>query len=89
MTTRNPDESRAVTVAVAPNEIVARMWQEVLQDEGIIAALKPAGPGQSFATTALVEHYLLVLSEHAQRARAIIDEMESDDSGESDAESGS
>lgn len=73
------DESRAVTVAIAPNEIVARMWQEVLQDEGIVAALKPAGPGQSFATTALIEHYVLVLSEHAQRARAIIDELETED----------
>lgn len=76
------DESRAVTVAIAPNEIVARMWQEVLQDEGIVAALKPAGPGQSFATTALIEHYVLVLSEHAQRARAIIDELETEGDAE-------
>jgi hypothetical protein len=74
------DESRAVTVAIAPNEIVARMWQEVLQDEGIVVALKPAGPGHSFATPALVEHYILVLSDHAQRARAIIDDLESEDS---------
>lgn len=83
MIDNNLNASRAVTVAIAPNEIVASMWQEVLRDEGIIAALKPAGPGHSFATTALVEHYVLVLSEHAQRARAIIDELEADDSGDS------
>lgn len=83
MSTDRHDESRSVTVAVAPNEIVARMWQDVLQDEGIVAALKPAGPGHSFATTALVEHYILVLSEQAQRARAIIDEFESDDAASS------
>ena len=83
MNTPNLDESRAVTVAVAPNEIVARMWQELLRDEGIIAALKPAGPGLSFASTALIEHYVLVLSEHAQLARSLIDEFEADDSEES------
>jgi uncharacterized membrane protein YvbJ len=71
--------SRTVTVAVAPNEIVAKMWQQVLQDEGIVAALKPAGAGHSFATTALVEHYVQVLSNHADRAREIIDELESED----------
>ena len=46
------DESHAVTIAVAPNEIVAQMWQEVLRDEGIIAALKPSGAGHSFASPA-------------------------------------
>jgi hypothetical protein len=82
------DPSRTVVVATAPNELVARMWQELLHDAGIIAALKPGGPGHAFATTALIEHYILVLSDQAERARAIITEFESSDeaneSGSSD-----
>jgi hypothetical protein len=88
MNQQHPDSDRTVTVAIAPNEIVAKMWQEVLRDEGIIAALKPAGAGQSFATTALVEHYVQVLGDQAERARAIIDELEADGpSSESDSDS--
>lgn len=73
------DDSQSVAIAVAPNEVVAQMWQELLRSEGIIAALKPAGAGHSFATPALFEHYVLVLSDQADRARAIIDDFESAD----------
>lgn len=78
---------RTVTVAVAPNEIVARMWQEALRDEGIIAALKPGGAGHGFASTALFEHYVEVLEDQADRARDFIAEFEAEDEDISDSSS--
>jgi hypothetical protein len=68
-----------VEIAVAPNEITADMWRQVLEDEGIIAALKPGGAGFSFGSSALMEHYILVREDQAERARAIIAELESSD----------
>jgi hypothetical protein len=72
-----------VEVAVAPNEITADMWRQVLEDEGIIVALKPGGAGFSFGSSALMEHYVLVREDQAERARAIIAELESSDDEDS------
>ncbi len=71
--------SRIVEIAVAPNEITADMWRQVLEDEGIIVALKPGGAGFSFGSSALMEHFVLVREDQADRARSIIDELESPD----------
>jgi hypothetical protein len=68
-----------VEIAVAPNEITADMWRQVLEDEGIIVALKPGGAGFAFGSSALMEHYVLVREDQAERARAIIAELESSD----------
>lgn len=73
------DAARIVAVAVAPNEITADMWRQVLEDEGIIVALKPGGAGFSFGSSALMEHFVLVREDQAERARAIIAELESSD----------
>lgn len=73
------DGSRVIAVAVAPNEIVAQLWQQVLEDEGIIVALQPGGIGHSYSSNALNEHYILVRDDQAERARAILAELESDD----------
>ena len=70
------DDVRVVTAAIAPNEIIAEIWQQVLEDEGIISALKAGGMGHSFTTNALNEHYILVREDQADRARAIIAELE-------------
>jgi hypothetical protein len=78
-------QPEVISIAIAPNEMVAQMWQQVLRDEGIIAALKPGGIGQAYASNALNEHYVLVRQDQAERARAIIDDFESDDSSESDS----
>ncbi|HEX5164400.1 MAG TPA: DUF2007 domain-containing protein [Thermomicrobiales bacterium] len=74
-----PDGSRVVEIAVAPNELTADMWRQALEDDGIIAALKPGGVGFSFGSSALMEHYILVREDQAERARAIISELESSD----------
>jgi hypothetical protein len=68
-----------VEIAVAPNEITADMWRQVLEDEGIIVALKPGGAGFAFGSSALMEHFVLVREDQAERARAIIAELESSD----------
>lgn len=77
------DDVRVVAAAVAPNEIVAELWQQVLEDEGIIVALKPGGMGHSYVTNALNEHYILVREDQAERARAIIAELETEDESSS------
>lgn len=73
---------RVVQIAVAPNEITADMWRQVLEEEGIIVALKPGGAGFAFGSSALMEHYVLVRDDQAERARAIIAELESSDDDE-------
>ena len=77
------DGSRVIQVAIAPNEIVADMWRQVLEDEGIIAALKPDGAGFAFGSSALMQHFVLVRADQAERARAIIAELESEVSEDS------
>jgi hypothetical protein len=73
------DGQRVVQIAIAPNEITADIWRQVLEDEGIVVALKPGGAGFSFGSTALMEHYVLVREDQAERARSIIAELESSD----------
>jgi hypothetical protein len=79
-------EPKVVSIAIAPNEMVAMMWQQVLGDEGIVAALKPGGIGQAYSSNALNEHFILVREDQAERARAIIDDFESDDSDDDSAD---
>jgi hypothetical protein len=73
------DGQRVVQIAIAPNEITADIWRQVLEDEGIVVALKPGGAGFSFGSSALMEHYVLVREDQAERARSIIAELESSD----------
>ena len=70
---------RIVEIAVAPNEIKAEMWRQVLEDEGIIVALKPGGAGFSFGSSALMAHFVLAREDQAERARSIIAELEASD----------
>jgi len=77
------DQTRVVPVAVAPNEVIADLWRQVLQDEGIIVALKPGGIGHAYASNALNEHYLLVREDQAERAREVLAELEEDDEASS------
>lgn len=76
-------------VAYAPNEIVADMWRQVLLDEGIIAAVKPAGFGHAFGSIALAEHHIIVREDQAEAARSILadfDELDVEDDESSSSE---
>ena len=83
------DDEPIVYAATAPNEPIARLWADVLGDEGIRAMLKAAGPGiGAWASAATLEHELHVLRPDVERARQIIQDLEgeADDSGWQDGE---
>ena len=62
-----------VVIAVAPNEIVARLWADALAGEGIRSLLRPLGPGYgAWASAATLEHEIAVLATEAVRAREVL-----------------
>ncbi len=63
----------------APNEPIARLWEQVLQDAGIPVLVRPGGPGAgAWGSVATFEHGLFVRKGDLERAREII-AAESDD----------
>jgi hypothetical protein len=73
------DRFRVVQVAVAPNEPIADLWRQILDDEGIVAVVKPAGAGFAFGSNALNQQIILVREDQAELARDILSEIEADD----------
>jgi hypothetical protein len=78
------DPSRVVRVATAPNEALAGFWRSVLEDEGIVVAVKAGGAGFALGTNALNEHHILVRDDQAEQARAILAELEADADADSE-----
>lgn len=69
-----------VYLATAPNEPVAQLWLQVLEDEGIRAMAKPAGPGYgAWGSVATFEHELFVLRSDRDRAAAVVAELQAED----------
>jgi hypothetical protein len=57
----------------APNEPMARLWEQVLQDAGIPVLVRPGGPGAgAWGSVATFEHGLYVREGDLERAREII-----------------
>jgi hypothetical protein len=57
----------------APNEPIARLWEQVLQDAGIPVLVRPGGPGAgAWGSVATFEHGLFVREGDLERAREII-----------------
>ena len=68
-----------VFLMTAPNEPMARFWEQVLVDEGIPVLVRPGGPGAgAWGSVAIFEHDLFVREDELQRAREIVAE---DDAG--------
>ncbi|MFM9106604.1 MAG: hypothetical protein ACKOWF_07890 [Chloroflexota bacterium] len=68
-----------VVIAIAPNEIVARLWEAALADEGIRSLLRPLGPGYgAWASAATLEHEIAVLATDADRAREVLAALDDD-----------
>ena len=68
----------------APNEPIARLWEQVLQDAGIPVLVRPGGPGAgAWGSVATFEHGHFVREGDLERAREIIaaegDAAESED----------
>lgn len=65
----------------APNEPIARMWEDILRDEGIPVLVRPGGPGAGgWGSVATFEHDLYVRPDDLARARQVMD----DDAGVED-----
>ena len=70
-----------VYLATVPNEPLARLWADVLEEAGIRTMLKAAGPGVgAWASAATLEHELYVLRSQRPAAEAIIRELEAEGS---------
>ena len=71
-------------VDVFPNEMLARLWADILEQEGMQSLVKPqyAGYG-AWGHDSFIPHGLYVLSEHTERARGIIKDSEGAVRGES------
>jgi hypothetical protein len=68
-------DNSPVRVAIAPNQAIAELWKSALDGEGIIAMLRPLGPGfGAWASVATFEHEILVRGADVARARSILDE---------------
>ena len=64
-----------VFLMTAPNEPMARFWEDVLVDAGIPVLVKPGGPGAGgWGSVATFEHDLYVRREDLERAREIVAE---------------
>ena len=60
-----------VRVASAPNAAVAEMWKGLLDNEGIPALIRMAGPLTGYVTFAS-PHDILVVAANAEEARALL-----------------
>ncbi|MDQ3045624.1 MAG: DUF2007 domain-containing protein [Chloroflexota bacterium] len=73
------DTEPVVFLATAPNEPMAHLWRDVLNDEGIRSLAKAAGPGIGGWGTAFgMEHDLFVLESDLARSREILADLEHD-----------
>ncbi len=59
----------------APNEPMARFWEDVLRDAGIPVLIRPGGPGVgAWGSVATFAHDLYVRKDQLTRAREIVAE---------------
>ena len=66
-----------VYLATVPNEPLARMWADVLEEAGIRTMVKAVGPGiGAWASAATMEHELYVLRSQLPEAESVIRELE-------------
>jgi hypothetical protein len=74
-----------VFLTTAPNEPMARLTAQVLEDEGIRTLLRPRGPGfGAWASVATFEHDIHVLQSQLERARQIVAELDAAGTDEND-----
>ena len=72
--------SDEVRVATFPNEMLARYWAGVLEQEGIHSVVKPLMGGYGvLGQTPFMHHGLYVLRENEERALALLDEAQDEE----------
>lgn len=74
-----------IRVARIQSEPLAEMWAELLRQEGINPLLKSEGPGAgALATGAPLEYSIWVLASDADRARQVLEPLQSADASPDD-----
>jgi hypothetical protein len=69
------DDQEIAFLLTAPNEPMARFWEDVLADAGITALVRPGGPGAGgWGSVATFPHDLYVRRSDLDRAREIVAE---------------
>ncbi len=64
-----------VFLMTAPNEPMARFWEDLLRDSGIRVLVRPGGPGAGgWGSVATFAHDLYVRQDDLARAREIVDQ---------------
>ena len=70
-------ESSEALVQVFPNEMLARLWADILGNEGIASLIKPQFGGYgAWGHDSFISHGLYVLGKHTETALAIIKDSE-------------
>ena len=66
------DQGKKLTrIASAPNAVIAEMWKELLDNEGIPALIRMSGPLTAYVTFASA-YDILVLPANAEEARELL-----------------
>ena len=66
-------------LATVPNEPLARMWADVLEEAGIRTMVKAVGPGVgAWGSAFTLDHELYVLRSRLAEAEAIVRDLESE-----------
>jgi hypothetical protein len=69
-----------VFLATAPNEPIARLWEQILAESGIRALVQPGGPGfGAWGSVATFSHDLFVLASDLERAQAVLQGLEDEE----------
>ncbi len=69
----NKGKEPLVSVATAPNEVVANLWKDALEQNGIKCLLKSINLVTSFYTSPITEQFeVLVLASDAKKAREVL-----------------
>ena len=64
-----------VHIAIAPNEMVANLWKDALQENGVKCLLRSINLVTSIYTSPITNQYeVLVLASDAEKAREILKE---------------
>jgi hypothetical protein len=68
------DDIPLVAVATAPNEPIAMMWQEILEEEGIHSSLKTSDLTASmYVPSGLYQCKIYVLASNVEKAKDILE----------------
>ncbi len=68
-------EGPLVHIATAPNEIEARLWKGILEDNGINSMIKVAESLNLYLSPLALKHRLYVLEEDEEKAREILGDI--------------